>query len=222
MQEYHFTELSSTQDYAKKLYLAHVENFVVYADIQRAGRGRNGHTWSSPSGGLWFSFDMDMIEDVSLFTMGVGVAVREVLESIYGCNVKLKWPNDIILNRKKVGGIICEKVKDKVIVGVGINTNIKQISEGKATTFLAETEKEIDNSIVMNKIILRCKEVLNNEIAQIVEKFRKNMEYRGEICFVSALKKELKIIDVADNGYLMVETDDGIKEVSAGEINLCI
>lgn len=222
MKEYRFEEIASTQDYAKELYLRQEHDFVVFADKQYLGRGRNGHSWQSPGGGLWFSFDIDFFNAGSLFTMAVGVAIKEVLEEFYDCNIKLKWPNDLFLDDKKVGGIICEKLADKVIVGIGINTNADKIDENKATTFFCKTGKTVDNYMLMKRIIDRCKEVLKSELDGVVERFRESMMYRGERCFVSVLKEDVKVIDVADDGGLVVETNEGIKEVSAGEISVCI
>ena len=221
-EEFYFDEINSTQDYAKKLYLENHDNFIIYADSQTKGRGRNGRVWKAPSRGLWFSFDMDFLDKCELFTMAIGVLVREVLEEIYNLKVQLKWPNDLILDRKKVGGIICEKVKNKVIVGVGINTNIDKIEEEKATTFFNKTGKLVDNYEVMNYIISRCEDVSKLDKNIIIERFRKNMAYRGEICYVSVINENVKIVDVSDTGGLIVETSNGIKEVFAGEINVCI
>lgn len=222
MEEYHFSNINSTQDYAKKLYLEGKNNFLVYADNQTAGRGRNGRLWKSPSGGLWFSFDMDLGDVKGLFTMAIGVATREVLEEIYKCKVQLKWPNDLILDRKKVAGILCEKFNYTVIVGIGINTNVEYVDEEKATTFFNKTKINVNNYEVMKKIIERCNEVINSRMDKVIDIFRENMAYKGEVCFVSALGKDVKVLDVSDNGCLIVEADNETKEVSAGEINVCI
>lgn len=222
MQEYYFSEITSTQNYAKKMYLEGRRDFVVFSDVQTNGRGRFDRVWEAPSGGLWFSFDSEFYNKNGLFTITIGVATREVLSSLYNCKVQLKWPNDLILNNKKVGGIICEKIKDRVIVGIGINTNVKEIRQERAVTFINETGKSIDNHIVMKEIINECKKYLTIESDEIIKKFRANMAYIGEECFVSALNEKAKIIDIGDDGKLIVETIEGIKEVFTGEINECI
>ena len=160
MKEYYFSEITSTQDYAKKISLDGEKDFVVFSDVQTNGRGRIGRIWEAPIGGLWFSFDSDFLETNGLFTITVGVATKEVLEKVYGLTVKLKWPNDLILDNKKVGGIICEKIKDRVIVGIGINTNVKNICEEKAITFFKYTGRNVCNYEVMNEIIACCKKYL--------------------------------------------------------------
>lgn len=217
MKKYYFDEIDSTQDYAKELCNKGQNNFVVFAKSQILGRGRSGRRWESPNGGLWFSFDMEF-KDKKLFTLGIGVAVCEVLEEIYKTEIKLKWPNDIILNKKKVGGIICEKIKNKVVVGIGINTNVDFIKEKNATTFSSEIGIIKDNEDVMLKIINRCNEIEENKI---IEKFRRNMAYKGENRFISSIGKEAKILDVSDTGRLIVEIDGEINEIFSGEI-ICI
>jgi len=222
MREYYFEEINSTQDYAKKVYAKSKTGFVIFADKQTLGRGRNGRVWESPVGGLWFSFDMEFGDIGELFTPAVGVATREVLQEVYKCKPELKWPNDLVLDGKKVGGIICEKINDGVIVGIGINTNTEKIEEEKAGTFFEKTGITVDNHEVMNRIIKRCKETVKLKADIIVKKFRENMAYRGKVCFVSVINEDAKILDIADNGHLIIETNSGIKEVSAGEINICI
>lgn len=222
MKEYYFREITSTQDYAKKISLDGEKDFVVFSDVQTNGHGRVGRIWKAPLGGLWFSFDNEFVDKNGLFTIAVGVAARKVLARIYSCKVLLKWPNDLIFENKKVGGILCEKVKERVIVGIGINTNTKNITEEKAITFFEKTGKVVDNYGIMNEIIKECKRCLGLKSEELIKEFRENMAYVGEEHFVSALNRNAKIIDVSDDGRLIVETDEGIKQVLAGEISECI
>lgn len=222
MKEYHFDNIDSTQNYAKDLCFKPEKDFFVFADIQSSGRGRSGRIWESPIGGLWFSFDMDIPRSNDLFTMTIGIAVREVLKEIYKEELQLKWPNDILLNRKKVAGIICERVQDRIIVGIGVNTNIKSINNSTADTFFNVTGITVDNYSVMKDIIERCKKTIKLTKDEIVEIFRSNMAYKGEECYISVLKENAKIIDISCDGNLIVEINNKIKEVAFGEINLCI
>lgn len=221
MQEYYFDEIASTQEYAKNLCLSGEKEFVVFSSFQTNGRGRYARVWSSPKGGLWFSFDNAFYSENGLFTITIGVATQNVLSNLYKENIKLKWPNDIIFNNKKVGGIICEKVKERVVVGIGINTNIEDIFEEKATTFLKDTGKEINNYDTMREIIKTCKEYLKKPSEEIIKKFRENMAFIGEEYFITSLNQKAKIVDISDFGELIVKNDNGIKKVFVGEIE-CI
>ena len=220
MKEIHLTEIDSTQNYAKNLILNNEKNVVVVADMQTSGRGRNGHTWTSPHGGLWFSFDVNFHSDFP--TLVIGIAAMEVLKEEYNCELKIKWPNDLILDGKKVGGILCEKVNNEVIAGIGINTNVKNIELNTATSLFNKTNKVVDNIELMKKIINKCNEFSDYSKEKIITIFRSNMAYIGEKCFISSLQSEAKILDVTNDGKLVVETGEGIKEINSGEINVCI
>jgi BirA family biotin operon repressor/biotin-[acetyl-CoA-carboxylase] ligase len=127
----------------------------------------------------------------------------------------LKWPNDLILNNKKVAGILCEKVKDRVIIGIGINTNIEKIDVENSISFLSDTRKFIDNKELMKKIIDRFLTLKNEEV---INKFRENMAFIGEERYISALDKRAKIIGISDEGHLIIEDNGEKKNIFVGEI----
>lgn len=105
---------------------------VVWAGRQTGGRGQHGRGFASPQGGLYFSVILapDLpIERLSMVTLAAGVGCALSLEQMCGIVVRLKWPNDLYCEGKKIGGILTEGVparKDgphRVVVGVGINVN---------------------------------------------------------------------------------------------------
>lgn len=206
-------EVSSTQDYIKERIISGEYNNIVMTKEQTLGRGRRDREWISPIGGLWFSFDVPFFNE--RITIKIGVCVREVLEEAYGVKVLLKWPNDLILNGKKVGGILCEKVDDRVIVGVGINTNIEKINIENSISFLSFVKKDINNEELMKKIVDRFFKL---EDKNIVCKFRENMAFMGEEKFISALNREARIVGISDKGHLIIEDDVEEKEIFVGEI----
>ncbi len=92
---------------------------IVMAETQTAGRGRYGRVWQSPRGNLYvsFVFESNPVRDKYLsFLTGLALA-----ESLPEFNVRLKWPNDVLLDGKKVAGILLETTGDKVVVGIGVN-----------------------------------------------------------------------------------------------------
>ena len=212
--EYVFLDnVSSTQDYIKEKLINNVLNTAVLAITQETGRGRRDREWKSPSGGFWFSFDTSFFNE--FITIKIGVAVREVCEEIYGVKTLLKWPNDLIIDDKKVGGILCEKVGERVVIGIGINTNLKNIDVENSISFFNKTRKIIDNKELMGKIIDRFY-ILNDE--DVVDKFRENMAFIGEEKFISALNKKAKIIGISDEGHLRIEDNGEKKNIFVGEI----
>lgn len=212
--EYIFLEnTSSTQDYIKERVVKGKYNTAVLAINQELGRGRRDREWKSPIGGLWFSFDVPFRDE--LITIDIGVAVREACEEIYDYKILLKWPNDLILNGKKVGGILCEKVGDRVVIGIGINTNIKNIDVENSVSFFDITNKKIDNKALMNNIIEKFFRI-NQE--DVVSKFRENMAFIGEEKFISALDKKARIIGISNEGHLIIEDNGEEKKIFVGEI----
>lgn len=94
---------------------------VVRADVQTHGKGRFGNKWISPAGNLYMSVVLKTYaEKTPLISFVVALSVAEVLHS-KGLDISLKWPNDILLDRAKVGGILLEQHDEKLIVGIGIN-----------------------------------------------------------------------------------------------------
>ena len=129
---YVFKEVISTNTLAKFLSMNDVENgTVIISEKQTQAKGRSGKHWASPLGGVWLSIILNPNVDHSklpLITLATGVAVAKTLENIGVENPEIKWPNDIMINGKKVCGILTEAVAkfntiENVIIGVGIDAN---------------------------------------------------------------------------------------------------
>ena len=131
---FHFPSLPSTNAYLKSLAtIGEPEGLIVLADEQTAGTGRLNRTWHSPHGGLYFSLlvrPMSIVaSDTPLITLTVGIAVVKVLHSALGLEAKLKWPNDVLLDNRKVAGILVESAfigndVEYAVIGIGINANV--------------------------------------------------------------------------------------------------
>lgn len=107
----HLDSVTSTQDVARRLPVGS----IVVADHQTAGRGRLAHRWHAPPGtALLVSFVLD---PSPLLSLAAGVAAAEAC----GRSVRLKWPNDLLLDGRKVGGILVEATPSKAVCGIGIN-----------------------------------------------------------------------------------------------------
>ncbi|HDM76418.1 MAG TPA: biotin--[acetyl-CoA-carboxylase] ligase [Deltaproteobacteria bacterium] len=125
-------QTTSTNDIAKKLCSeGHHHGTVIIAEEQTAGRGRKKNRWLSIKGkGLYFSLILEPPEssNVQLLTLGAGIAVANAIEKVCSVVSRLKWPNDVYIQNKKVAGILAEAISKrnesfKVILGVGINVN---------------------------------------------------------------------------------------------------
>lgn len=97
---------------------------LVVADRQTAGRGRRGRRWASDSpSGLWFTV-AHAFPAAGALPLRIGLAVARALESVApGIRVQVKWPNDLLVAGRKLGGVLCERVGDAALAGVGLNLN---------------------------------------------------------------------------------------------------
>ncbi len=120
-------ELGSTNDLARVMADAGLpEGAVVVARRQTQGRGRHGRPWSSPAGGLWCSFVLRPARDAGWgrLSLAIGVATCEAVDHVAGVRSAIRWPNDVVINGRKVAGILLEGASNAIVVGIGINANV--------------------------------------------------------------------------------------------------
>lgn len=131
-----YKTVDSTNEELRRLIQSGVrEGSVVVADEQTAGRGRQGRSWFSPAGeNIYLSLLLTPrlpLESPSSITLVMGVAIAEALEELCDLPVQLKWPNDLQIHGRKVGGILSEleipsEELPRLIVGIGLNVNIQK------------------------------------------------------------------------------------------------
>ncbi len=163
---YTFQTIDSTNNCIKAL--ANVganEGVVVFAEQQTAGRGRMGRSWlSQPEENLTFSVLLRPripVEAINLLPLYVAIAVAQAIENLTGLHVECKWPNDLLIEKKKVAGILIEgsmrqNQLDYVVIGLGVNVNQLQFGNGllqKATSLRLETGREFDRARLLREIL---------------------------------------------------------------------
>jgi len=231
---YKETTLSTNLDV--KEYISKQKEQVVYvADEQTQGRGRIGHSFSSPKGGIYMSLFVDKknIPDdcISLITPIAAVAVSKAIYKTLNKQVDIKWINDLIYNNKKVCGILAEAVildqkMAGVIIGIGIDFKIDPSSvdkdlQGIIGTLLEENEESGSKEAVI-------KDVINN-IYYLISKLPNIdfLDYYREHCitlnkdisyYINNVQHFGKAIRVLDNGMLEVQEDMGIRVLDSGEV----
>ena len=130
-----FKQIDSTNNYLKNSYKL-LDNFTfVTADYQTNGKGRNDRVWSSNEGeNLMFSFlikDQDLLKKFHTLSIISAIEVAKLLEEYQFTGVSIKWPNDVLMNEKKVCGILLEgQILEYVVVGIGLNVNQKVFPDG--------------------------------------------------------------------------------------------
>jgi BirA family biotin operon repressor/biotin-[acetyl-CoA-carboxylase] ligase len=165
----YYDEIESTNAEAKSLANSGApEGTVVIAECQTAGRGRLGRRWVSPAGkGLLFSVLLRptlAMEEAHLLTLVAAAAAAEAIETVSGTAVKIKWPNDLFIGDRKVGGILMEVSGEQdevewVVVGVGVNVNTEYgelpvALRRTATSLKMATGQDVDRSDLLASLLL--------------------------------------------------------------------
>lgn len=158
-----YETIDSTNDECKRLAISaqDTQNYVITADTQSRGRGAKQNTWHSLSGNLHMSVLLRnyKVEDVNLekFILDTSECVRNTILSFKSVNITTKAPNDVLINNKKVAGILVEQVHmDKnysLIIGIGVNTTYIPNDAQINATSLKDEGVKVDTNILANKIV---------------------------------------------------------------------
>lgn len=234
-----FSTVDSTNDQAKKLINSISENkaafswektIVVVADSQSAGRGRRGHSWfSDDPAGLAVSFVFKApynISQIPQITAAAGLAVNDTLKK-FKLEGQLKWPNDILVDQKKIAGILSELVLNKekdafLIIGCGINLNNSHFDSEirkKATSYYLEKKEKIDKNLFLTELLKKMnyyiKSYFKGNRDQIIEKWKKelnlkekkiDLKYKGE-------NYTAVIEEILASGELLIKLPDGKEKI---------
>lgn len=140
----HYRVIDSTNTEARRLIKkGEGEGLVVVADEQTKGKGKPGYSWFSPRGNLYFSAVVKPYrnpKELSPITLLAALAAKSAITGLAGLPVVIKWPNDLLVNGKKIGGVLAERVPSgHIIMGIGINVNspaknFPQEIRGRSTT----------------------------------------------------------------------------------------
>ncbi len=236
----HYNTIDSTNKAAKSLAIEGIEEgTVIVSEEQTSGRGRLGRSWVSPkSSGIWMSIILKPNISpmmASRVTLIGAAAVHKALEEI-NIDAKIKWPNDIVLNNKKLCGILTEMSgeMDKlnyIVMGIGLNVNEEDFSDelkNIATSLKIEKNEHINRKELFGKILNNF-EILYDEfknhgnIASTVNICRKNSLLLGkEVRVINGMKTvTVKVLDLDEDGELLVEYEDKSKgKIISGEVSV--
>lgn len=224
-----FPTLSSTNQYLKENYKKYDEFVVVTTDNQTNGKGRMDRVWNSSKDDLIFSillkpkFDSSKIPLISLI---MGASLCNVINKYQNCSIK--WPNDIIINDKKIAGILVEAISsyeiDAVIIGIGINVNSEKFPSDliiKASSLKLETNKLINKQILLDEILkefLRLYFLFIDNDYEFLNIVKENNYLKNKNVYIN--DKEVKVLDINNSGNLIILEDNTIKEIYYGEVTL--
>src|SRR5882724_8173431 len=223
---HHFFKTDSTNRVALELgHAGEPEGAVVLAEEQTAGRGRVGRAWvSDRAAGIY----------VTLLTMMAGLSARTAIEAVTSLNVDLKWPNDLLIHGKKVGGILTEMHAEPsqirfVIVGIGLNVNQEKFSgelSNAATSLRVETGKSQSRMELLVRLLREFEtdynKFLRDGVASVVTRFESASSYaKGKRVRVSNGVESYTgtTAGLGPEGLLQVEREDGrMMTVIAGDV----
>jgi len=245
----YYDEVSSTQDIALRLAEQGKHSLLVVAERQLKGKGRLSRRWISPHGGIWFSLIVKPdihISSVSMLSLASALAVCNAINSNYNLNAKIKWPNDVIINYRKVAGILVDASIEQdemhyAIIGIGINANVSKdtIEKGISdyarqendvyykygyglTTLIHELNMRVDRVRLLADTIIWFESIydmLHHNKAEFIEEVKRHMVL-GKVSVVS---REERIEGYAigideDDGSLLLNYEGRIRKVIAGDV----
>jgi len=227
-----FDELDSTNKYIKNNLGALESGTIITAKNQTNGYGRKGRVWfNDKDKSLTFSMlvKQNLREDLGLITQLAAVSVLKTLEQ-YNINVSIKWPNDILINNKKICGILVENIISddsvSVIIGIGININNKEFDKSiidKATSLYLETNHRFDvlniQNVLLEKLEYYYNQYLNNNIEFLDISRSKSCLIGKEIYLEN--QHETVLVKGIDNLGRLIVVINGLEKVYVGsEISL--
>ena len=233
-----FKEIDSTSDEARRVIKSGVSGInLIVADSQTAGRGRRGRTWVSPAGGLYmsfvFPFQRDLIRPQAL-SLVAAISVKSSLEEWSLVPIKLKWPNDLLVEGKKLAGILLELETsgqyDHVIFGIGVNYLLTVDQKVKIDREVTDLNEQAENIPSREKVITKiCIDLMKNVqkfagrgFAPFKSAWNESDHYLGSRVVINDGKSEKSGIScgVNERAELIIESDSGQELISGGEISL--
>ncbi len=233
--------LESTNTYLmQKLHSGQKHASCVATNLQTKGRGRRGRNWHAGLGAslafsLLWRFDCGAAA-LSGLSLAVGVALMRALHSLGINQAQLKWPNDVLINREKLAGILIELQGDmegpsSAVIGIGINLNLphslKQHIDQPATDLVSTTTNIIDTNQLLGTLIKHLYEVLRefdqNGFKNLKNEWTLHHAYqKQQVRILMPDGREILGIvqGIAEDGALQIETSQGLQVFTSGEISL--
>lgn len=210
---------------------------TIFSEFQNSGKGRINRPWlSNKEQNLTFSILLK--KSITKYNPGhlslaAALAVSTAIENLYQLKTDLKWPNDVLINNKKVSGILLESSSkgdeiEKIVIGIGVNANqTKFVGEFKVqpTSVKYELKREIKRERLLSEILNVFEELLEelkNNPKKILDEWRENCRMIGEPVVVESLKERKFGIfyDLDANGFMILKTGDKLEKITSGDITV--
>jgi BirA family transcriptional regulator, biotin operon repressor / biotin---[acetyl-CoA-carboxylase] ligase len=245
-----FKNLSSTQEYARGLIsmngMTRLNGYVIISDRQQNGTGRYGNMWISPKGGIWLSIILCSKlhpSRIALFSFCASIAVSEAIEICTGIKSRLKWPNDVMIQGKKVSGILVDASVDAdsiehIIIGIGVNANVKtaeiekKIQDHERPYSITSLQEQLGKPCNTVEIIKRILQVFDKHYSgietdsnyPILHKWRERAEpimRRSVQIFNGANSYAGKVVDIDEDGSIIIlHKDNRLEKIVSAEFRI--
>lgn len=231
----YFEEIDSTNTYLLKR-KKFSNRILVVADYQTSGKGRFNRRWlSEPSKNLMFSIGLKNVNlsDLQKFSFFTPLSIQEAVEDFLNIKLKIKWPNDLMFENKKVCGILIESQlennkKAKVVVGIGINVNQTEFSEelkDRASSLKVIKGDEINREILLGIILTKFFYYFDNSknyFDEIYQSYKAKCIGIGQNISVLFNEKTYSgiLLDINKNGELELLVEDKKLSFKSGEITI--
>lgn len=210
---------------------------VLLAEFQSKGRGRKERTWTSNAGqNLTFSVLLKNNineQNINLINFAASLSVAQSIENLFQLDVELKWPNDILVQGKKIAGILLESTSkgnkiNKVVVGIGINVNQPNFP-GKFDIQPTSIRREFKVTVSREKLLSELLNIYENSLelietnpVKLLNDWRSRCKMLGEkVKIIENDKLRTGIFeDIDDNGYLILKTGDKREKIHFGDVSL--
>jgi BirA family biotin operon repressor/biotin-[acetyl-CoA-carboxylase] ligase len=216
------------------------EGTVVIAERQTKGRGRLNREWVSPPEGLWFSIILRprvQARHLPKLTLLASVAVAKTLRRLYGLKAEITWPNDVLVNGRKVCGILTEaetkgESTEFAVVGIGINVNfdlsaLPKSLENSSTTLKHELKREIQREVLLASLLEEMEslyELFSKErFDQLLDEWRNLAGMLGSSVEirVDGEKVQGQAVNICQNGALILRLKNGvIRTIAFGDLKV--
>jgi len=230
-------EIDSTNSYLLNSDEFNINGSVLFAEFQSKGKGRRNRQWKSEKGqNLTFSILLNenlYSEGINLYTFAASLAIVNALENLYQLKPEVKWPNDVLVNNKKIAGILAEtslidSTIKKLVIGIGVNVNQPHFP-GKynfqPTSVKIEFGHIVKRERLLNEILNIFEELIEiipDEPESILNRWRNKCKMIGEKIQLESEDKEYFGIfdDIDENGFLILKTGEKKETIYAGDITL--
>jgi len=211
---------------------------VLLAEKQLKGKGRKDRTWQSAKGlNLTFSILLakDIVSDLNInqLNLAASLTVALAIENLYQLRTELKWPNDVLINGKKIAGILIETTFkgskiERVVIGFGINLN-QIVFQGDfnypPTSLKLECDVNIARELILAEVLNTFEELLmklQTESGSILEDWRIKCKMIGDKITITDGDKSISgtFYDIDDNGYLLLKRNEMIEKIHFGDVSL--